>query len=209
MARAFVEGAGDVLLLSDDSPTGLAGAADVYAALKQGYPEAPEPMLRVTGRWSSWKAAVRSESPNVDFILLVSNLAVFDEDGRHIEDAELMSWMLENSPVPVFALTNQAVSNGAVGGLVGDGEAQGNAAAQLALQIVRGAHPSSLMPVLPPRNLLVINLPAARNWGLRIPIAFPIAARVYRTLPKPVSQPSSGLIVPGGTSWTQNLQGGR
>ena len=94
-----------------------------------------------------------------------------------------MAWMSENAPVPVFALWNSAVVNGAVGGLVADRFQQGEYAAQLALGLARDRGPATSLQATSGMNRLVLNATAARNWGLKIPVLFPIVAQVYESVP--------------------------
>ena len=106
-----------------------------------------------------------------------------DAEGEVVSTDELMAWMVENVSIPIFSLYNEVVVNGAVGGLVMSEEDQGEAAGQMMVRIAQGAHPSSVSERLSAKNLLAINLAAARRWNLPIPIAFPLAGRVYRELP--------------------------
>ncbi len=182
MAEAFLEDADDYLILSDASISSWASVLNIYDTISEETPENLPP-LRVTRQWFLWQDAVVNRGAEVDFILLVSHRDV-REDSRRMESKEVMSWMLENSPVPVFALTNQAVIHGAVGGLVVYGYDQGSAAGELVVKIGEGTHPALIITKIPSRNLLAMNLAAVRHWNLQVPIAFPIAARVYRTLPE-------------------------
>jgi ABC-type uncharacterized transport system substrate-binding protein len=119
----------------------------------------------------------------VDFILLASHQGVTDVTGHLIDEKEVITWMLDNSPVPVFALSNIAIVNGAVGGLVSYGYEEGVSVAEVVLRLAAGEQPADIPISGPARNLLAINLPSTRRWNLRIPITFPIAARIYGTEP--------------------------
>ncbi len=182
IARAFVGNTGNYMLLSDASPANKDSAVHAFQELVADDPAAPRPEFWMTARWQMWQELVLG-AEDLDFIVLVSSNFVWDNVGRYVEQEELMAWMVENSPVPVFALSNQAVFQGAVAGLVPYGYDQGVAAAEIAVQIVQGSPPASIDVTPAQRNLLVMNLAAAYNWNLPIPIAFPLAARVYRTLP--------------------------
>ncbi len=182
IARAFVPAAKSYMILSDNSLPSKDMTLKVYQDLTQHYPD----MLAsfwITENWLVWQETVLKANA-VDFILLVSSNYVWDNQGGYVEQEELMSWMLENAPVPVFSMSDLAVVNGAVAGLVSGGYDQGWAAGQIVVRIARGAHPSSIQADTFVRNRLVMNLAAARHWNLSIPIAFPLAAHVYRTLPE-------------------------
>lgn len=186
MARDFIGEADAYMLLSDASLSGRAGAELAYARALNEVPETHELLLRVVGTWSQWQAVVLEETATMDFIILGSYQAILDDVhdvGRYVEGDRVMEWMVTRAPVPVFALSNDAVVRGAVGGLVSSGYAQGETTAPVAVQVAQGASPGAISARAPYRNLLAMNLPAARNWGLPIPVSFPLAARVYRTFP--------------------------
>ncbi len=182
IARAFVPDARSYLILSDDSLPSKDMTLDAYRELSRLYPDL-KTSFWITENWLVWQETVL-KATNVDFIVLVSSNYVWDNQGGYVEQEELMAWMLANSPVPVFSMSDLSVVNGAVAGLVSGGYDQGWAAGQIAARIARGAHPSSIQADAFVHNRLVMNLAAARHWNLSIPIAFPLAAHVYRTLPE-------------------------
>jgi ABC-type uncharacterized transport system substrate-binding protein len=181
MAYAFIGDAQQYMVLGDGSVSGKARALSAYLALGQSEYSAPTPMFRMVREWSQWKTTVLTEGPEVDFILLASYQGVVDGIGRLIDEREVMAWMFANSPVPVFALSNYAVVNGAVGGLVSYGYEEGVSVGEVVLRLAAGELPADIPVRGPARNLLAINLASTRHWNLRIPITFPIAARIYGT----------------------------
>jgi ABC-type uncharacterized transport system substrate-binding protein len=183
IARAFVPGSGNYIILSDASVTGNSDAVHVFEELQEHYSQLPSPSFWVTAQWQQWQKIVL-EAEDFDFIILVSSNFVWDGASRLVDQDELMFWMLENSPVPVFAMSNYAVQKGAIAGLVPSGYEQGMSAGRIVVEFARGTRSLSGQPSTVSHNLLVMNLAAARNWNLRIPVAFPLAGRVYSTLPK-------------------------
>lgn len=194
MARAFAEPPTRYLVLGDTSVSGRLLAQYVYSALHEVDTEGLAPELRLVAHWSDWQSVVSEEASNVDFILLLNFDTMSDEAGGYIAERAMMVWMLEHSPAPVFALSTQGVLNGAVGGLVIDGEQQGTAAAQRVIQIARGASPASIA-IEPSGYRLLMNMAAARHWDLRIPVMLPLAAEIYRTLPGGIAPATA----PGGS----------
>ena len=203
MAQAFLAEAADgetsdaverFLILSDASIAGQSALASTYRALRElEKQEGPTPTVEVINDWAEWQAVAAEAAQTYDFILLLGHKSVRDAKGVVVPSDELMAWMVEHVSIPIFSLSNEAVINGAVGGLVMSQEDQGQAAAQMMIRIARGAHPSSITERLSAKNLLAINLAAARRWNLPIPIAFPLAGRVYRELPTAqIPSPESG-----------------
>ena len=189
------------LVLSDASIVGQSALATTYRALREiEKQDGPTPAVQIINDWSEWQEIAANAADTYDFILLLGHKSVREGDGRVVPTNELMAWMVEHVSIPIFSLSNEAVINGAVGGLVMSEEDQGEAAGQMLVRIAQGAHPSSVSERLSAKNLLVINLAAARRWNLSIPIAFPLAGRVYRELPAVESiAPESGHKFSGDT----------
>lgn len=198
------------LILSDPSIAGQGVLASIYEILREIEKESGlEPTVQIVTDWTEWQATAASASETYDFILLLGHKSVRDVDGTPVPSEEVMAWMVENVSIPIFSLFNEAVVNGAVGGLVTSEEDQGEAVAQMVVRIARGAHPSSISERLSSRNLLAINLAAARRWSLSIPIAFPLAGRVYRELPSAETiAPESGQMLDGDTWYNSGYNTG-
>ncbi len=197
IARAFVGGSGRYLILSDASVSGKIMARNIYQTLKAYRPESP-PAFRVTSEWEVWQNVVL-QAGNYDFILLTSVSYAQDSEGNDMDQATLLAWMLENSPVPFFAVSSEAIRHGAVAGLTPSGYAQGARAAELTLRIVQGTSPAAIPVDASGRSALLMNLAAARKWELPIPVTFPLVAEVYRvlpssTLPAAVNAPPQGGV---------------
>ena len=181
LAYALVEGTQQYMVLGDASVSGKSRALSAYGALLESEYGTPAPRFRIAPTWAQWQRTVLEDAREVDFILLASHQGVTDAAGRLVDEREVITWMLENSPVPFFALTNIAIINGAVGGLVSYGYEEGVSAGEIVLRLAGGELPADIPVHGPARNLLAINLPSTRRWNLRIPITFPIAARIYGT----------------------------
>ncbi len=215
IASTFVGHAQRYLILSDTSSAGQIIARRSYRELithttdQQGRRawtggRRPPDMLLVD-HWPVWQQVVSQSDESYDFILLGSYRAILRDNGLYVPPQTVVQWMFENSPVPIFALENQAVVNGAVGGLVTYGYEQGRMAAKLVIQIANGVPPSNISEHYPEKSLLAVNLAGVHHWNLRIPVTFPIAARVYRTMPY---LPEGELF---SSAWMQMLpsEGGR
>lgn len=183
MAYAFVEDAQRYLLLSDGSVSGRARALSTYLDLGQSEYGVSTFSFKTVREWSDWRKTVLTAGEDVDFILLASYQGVVDDTGSLVAERDVIAWMLAYSPVPVFALSNHAVVNGAVGGLVSYGYEEGVSVGNIVLRLAAGEKPADIPIRGPERNLLAVNLASTRRWNLRIPITFPIAARIYGALP--------------------------
>ncbi|MBN1487806.1 MAG: hypothetical protein JW981_09205 [Anaerolineae bacterium] len=196
IAREFTganPGSENYFVVGDSTKSGWASVDAVVAALEVDKSLIAPPIWKLsTDRWVLWQKAIKDsvaafDKPGgisgVDFILLARYHLLRDEAGRYIPEQEVITWLVQNSPVPVFGLWDYTVSDGAVGGLVVSAYDQGAAAANIVLRLAGGTHPSSVLAKFPANRLFAINLASAKYWDLRIPVEFPTAARIYRSVP--------------------------
>ena len=174
----------DVLFLSDASIASDA-ATDLLTATLLDDARSPveELVSRQVGTWPAWQTVVLEETDDFDMLLLGHYSGLVDENGTSVSGQTILQWTLEHSPTPIYGLQLNTIDGGAVGGLVVSGYEQGRAAAELALDIFHGASPDSLPHTQPQRNVLAINVAAARHWDLNVPLDLLVAARIERHFP--------------------------
>lgn len=180
MATSLVQDARNYMVLSDRTPSGMNSASAVYREILTDDDLNVAGKLRLTNNWQIWQQYVLKEASDMDFILLVQTNGLRDSESGMVSSDTVLRWTLENSPVPVFSLWLEPVSDGAVGGLTLSNYEEGATAAEMVWRIARGAHPSSVLVTLPERNVLAMNLAAAEYWDLQIPFEFLVAAQIYQ-----------------------------
>ncbi|MBN1922678.1 MAG: hypothetical protein JW892_15620 [Anaerolineae bacterium] len=153
------------MVLGDVSSTDAMSTEVIFDTLLKDPPYPALPIWRQTDDWDEWQAFV-AESDTVDFVILGKADHVRDASGNLIPPEEVLRWTLLNSTAPVFGMWQDIVTAGAVAGLVLSGGEQGKAVANLLLKIARGTDPAVLLPARPERNILALNLAAARHWGV-------------------------------------------
>jgi ABC-type uncharacterized transport system substrate-binding protein len=121
--------------------------------------------------FTQWRDAVlRSKERGYDIILMGLYHNLTDDDGNYVPSEEVMAWTSAHTPLPIFGYWDFAVGRGkAVGGLVNSARPQGEAAADLVLQILAGAKPSSLYPVTPTAGQFIFSRHELRRWGIKLP----------------------------------------
>lgn len=173
-----------VLFLSDTSIASVTANDQIALALSD---EEVSPVREFVGQqtdsWEAWQKLVLEDAEDFDILMLGYYGNITDENGEHMPGITVLHWTLQNSPVPVFGVQLNTIDGGGVGGLVVSGYEQGQAAAELVLQILQGAEPDSLAYRIPERNVLTVNMVAARYWDLEIPLELLVAARVERYFP--------------------------
>jgi len=171
------------MVLGDVSSTDAVSTETIFNTLLKDPPYPALPIWRQTDDWDEWQAFV-AESSSVDFVILGKYDHVRDASGNLVSPDEVLRWTLLNSTVPVFGMWHSTVTSGAVAGLVLSGGEQGKAVANLALKIAGGADPAVLLPQRPERNVLALNLAAARHWELLPSFELLVTASFGGTFPE-------------------------
>jgi len=95
-------------------------------------------------------------------------------------DETQLQHLCKNSPVPIYALFDSYLEQGVLGGVVASGEAQGRAAAHLALRVLQG-EPVARVPIIHESpNVALLNWNAMRRWGIKDSQLPPGAVIKYR-----------------------------
>ena len=119
-------------------------------------------------RWQEVVLASRQNGYEALFIGLYHTLT--DERGVHVSEKQVLTWTSQHSPVPLFSFWEFSVGKGgAIGGLVLNGHAQGEKAAELVNAILAGTTPESLSPRAALRGEYVFSREELARWQLRVP----------------------------------------
>jgi ABC-type uncharacterized transport system substrate-binding protein len=126
---------------------------------------------QLIGDYGLWQEAVLNAKRNgyqAIFIGLYHTL--IDEQGRHVDEQQVLAWASAHSPVPLFCFWEFSVGKGrAIGGLVLDGRDQGAKAAELVNAILAGAQPKTLAPRAALRGEYVFSKSELVRWRLTLP----------------------------------------
>ena len=119
-------------------------------------------------RWQEVVLTSRQRGYGALFIGLYHTLV--DEQGKHVNEQQVLEWTSQHSPVPLFSFWEPAVGKGrAIGGLVLNGRAQGEKAAELVNAILAGTAPEALSPRAALRGEYVFSREELARWQLRVP----------------------------------------
>lgn len=184
LAANLIPNSRQFMVLGDRTSEGALATKALFDTVLVDPPYPTLPVLRQTDDWEEWQAFV-AETDAMDFLILGKYAHIRDASGALIPPAEVLRWTLLHSAAPVFGLWQDTVTNGAVGGLVLSGEAQGVSAAQLVLKIVDGTDPAVLVPVRAGRNMLALNLAAAERWQVQPSFELLVTASLGGIFPAP------------------------
>lgn len=119
-------------------------------------------------RWQEIVLTSRERGYGALFIGLYHTLV--DEQGAHVSEQQVIEWTNQHSPVPLFSFWEFSVGKGrAIGGLVLNGHAQGEKAAELVNTILAGTTPGALSPRAALRGEYVFSRDELARWRLEVP----------------------------------------
>ena len=102
-------------------------------------------------------------------------------------DQTQLEHLCETSPIPIYALFDTYLEHGVLGGVVVSGEAQGRAAAHLAVRVLKGEPVSSIPMIQESPNVALVNWSAMQRWGIR-ESRLPSGAIIKRRVPSVFEQ---------------------
>ena len=131
--------ANKVLLLFDNSHTSQTTLEEKFSNNKQQIISNIEVDIALIKDWNSWQEKViSSKQKGYDIIFIGLYHTLVDLHNNHIPAAEVLSWTIQNTPIPPFAFWDFSIGKDkAIGGLVLVGYEQGVLAAQMAKLILQ------------------------------------------------------------------------
>ncbi len=134
--------------------------------------------VQTVDTFADWQEHVL-QNQDADVLVVVSYLTLVDERGNKMDSTEVISWTVEHSQIPVVAMAEYSVIQGALGGMVVAGDEQGYLAGQLTARVLAGEAPSELDIVVQHRGKLVLNTQAIQRWHINVPISLLQVSTLY------------------------------
>lgn len=127
--------------------------------------------LKMLGELKSWQETVASTKGEYDAIVVGLYQAVVDAEGKPVNAEELITWVSQNSPVPLFAFWDFAVgATKTIGGQVIYGKDMGILASGLVKNILEeGKSPKDLRPIFNDQGLFLFSKAQLAKWKLTLP----------------------------------------
>ncbi len=159
------------LVLFDQSEVSRTAIADEFndqPKPRVGHTRVSNQQLNDFRRWQEAVLSSREKGYGALFIGLYHTLV--DERGEHVSEQQVLEWTSQHSPVPLFSFWEFSVGKGrAIGGLVLNGHAQGERAAELTNAILAGTSPGALSPRAAIRGEYVFSRDELARWHLQLP----------------------------------------
>ncbi len=167
--REIVPGPSNMLVLMDDSLTTRAIIDVTFGERKTITFGGRIVTYKVAADWDEWRWTVL-HSRSYGLIVMPVFHSLEDGAGRHVPVEKVVRWTSANSPVPVFANQDYAVTDeGVVGAYVLRGESHARVAALMAKDILEGKNVRDLPVVNDQNGTFVFNKKQLARFGLTLP----------------------------------------
>jgi ABC-type uncharacterized transport system substrate-binding protein len=123
-----------------------------------------------TDDFDDWKTKVKELQTKVDAIGLFLYHTVKEKgEEKSLPPENVLSWTLNNSKLPEFAVFDFTVKDGGLCGVTLSGYDQGKAAAEIAVRILDGEKPANIPIRSPEKGKPIVNETRAKELGIVIP----------------------------------------
>jgi ABC-type uncharacterized transport system substrate-binding protein len=162
MIKDFFPEIANIIFMGDRSETTLG----IVEQLEEEEYKGIEKNILVFDTYSYWKETVKSIDGDNAAIVLLVNRALKDEKGEAVASAEVTNWTVNNSDVPVFAIMNYAIEEGAICGVVNTGYGEGKQAGEIVKKILSGISPEDIGIESSVNDYVMLNLSSALSAGV-------------------------------------------
>jgi len=163
--RELVPGIRKIVMMSDDSPTSHGFLHKIEHA--GTLPDDVE--LFSTNSYPEWQEKVLAAQEDGNALALFSyfTLKEPEESGSVFHDT-VLQWTLQNSRIPECAIFDFTVKDGGFCGVIEDGFTQGNLAAEMVLEILKGKSPEDIPVVAPHKGKYYFNKTRAEELEIQV-----------------------------------------
>jgi hypothetical protein len=160
-----------VLILFDSGKTSATAVEEEFQGKSSIQVSAVTADVKTIGNINEWKNTIKfAKADGYEAVLLGLYHTLTDDDGKHIDSNEVLTWTAENSPLPLFAFWDFSVGKGkALGGLVLFGKEQGLMAARLTDLVLSGVRPTSIKPIVSENGRYMYSQAEIDRWKFTIP----------------------------------------
>lgn len=161
------------LVLLDDSPTSRSIFQDIFYNTSKHDFSGVQTDILLCNDWDTWlNTASTASQQGYDLIITGLYHTLQNSQGAPIDSEKAISEIANRCSVPLFGIWDFNIGPGkAVGGLVLSSAPQGERAAQIVADILRGRDIHSILPTTTTRGELFFSRSGLRKWGLQLPPA--------------------------------------
>ncbi len=152
-----------VVVVVDDTPTGMGQRKDVAAVARQ-YDNLTFEYLKGEDLTNEELLAKLRELPDDSIVLLTVWLR--DKTGAYLPASEGGKRISANSPVPVYGIIDMFLGHGIVGGKLLNSETHGSTAAEMVLRILDGTSPADIPVQIQSNNPYMFDYRQLDRWSI-------------------------------------------
>lgn len=159
-----------ILVLASESQTSKAELKNTLLDQKTLATTGVVADIKTVNSWAGWLEVIKSAGEQYDIVIPLAFFNFRDEHGDYITGSDAISVMSALSNVPIFVNQDYTVSdNGAMGALVVQGKTHGRRAGLIALSILEGSSPLSLLPETDLTGVFYFNQKQLDRFGITLP----------------------------------------
>ncbi|MBU1340050.1 MAG: sugar ABC transporter [Proteobacteria bacterium] len=160
-----------VLILFDSGTTSKVVLSEVFNGKEEMKISDIDIHLKLIGSWETWQETVLNcKNEGYDAMVIGLYHTIVDKTNTHIDAEKVLNWTSKNTPIPPFAFWDFAVGPGkAIGGLTLFGKTQGQAAAEMAIEILKGTQPSKIQVRYGEKGNLLFSRTQLKKYNIDLP----------------------------------------
>lgn len=170
------------LVLYDNSTTAHMSLKSVFNNRRNLKFAGTETDIRLIKTLKEWRQAVLSaKGHGYNAIIVGLYQTIFDSEGNHVPDKDIIRWTSANSTLPIFGFWNFSVGkHKALGGLVIAAEPQGWEAAKQVKRILAGEKASDIEPIIAETGRFLFSASELKRWNLSKPVYLTVPSLTIR-----------------------------
>ena len=117
-----------------------------------------------------WLETLKAAHEQYDIVLPLAYFNIRDENGAYLTAKDAISEMSANTQIPIFVNQDYTVGDeGAMGALVIQGKTHGRRAGLIAISVLEGSSPLSLLPEIDQTVAIYFNQKQLTRFGITLP----------------------------------------
>ena len=159
-----------ILVLAGESQTSQAELKNTLLDQKKLATTGIVADVKTVNSWAAWLEILKSAHEQYDIVIPLAYFNIKDESGKYLTAYDAISDMSAITQVPIFVNQDYTVGNeGAMGALVIQGKTHGRRAGLIALSVLEGSSPLSLLPEVDQTVVLYFNQKQLTRFGITLP----------------------------------------
>ena len=159
-----------ILVLAGESQTSQAELKNTLLDQKKLATTGIVADVKTVNSWMGWLETLKAAHEQYDIVLPLAYFNIRDENGAYLTANDAISEMSANTQIPIFVNQDYTVGDeGAMGALVIQGKTHGRRAGLIAISVLEGSSPLSLLPEIDQTVAIYFNQKQLTRFGITLP----------------------------------------